>query len=224
MSPTIVKVINVLIKVKIEHLTFLSVRALADLAWYVNRCERKRITGALIEIGSALGGSSLVMASAKNTSRSLLIFDTFEGMPSPTEMDGDDARKRYETIITGKAKGFGKQQYYGYQSNLFDQIVYRFLKFGYPIQRNNIYLIKGLVEETLNITEPVALAHIDCDWYSPVKVSIERIAPFLSKGGRFIVDDYYHWSGAKKAVDEFLSSHPEFKLEYHSRIHLVKKW
>lgn len=194
-----------------------------DLAWYVNRCEREKIRGVIIEVGAALGGSSLIIASAKKTTRSFLIYDTFEGMPSPTEMDGDDAYSRFKIIITGKAKGLGKHQYYGYQPNLHKQIIDRFVDFGFPIEENNIQLIKGLVEETLEVTEPVALAHIDCDWYSPVKVSIERIAPFLSNGGRLIIDDYNHWSGAKKAVDEFLIRHPDFKIEHHSRLHLVKK-
>lgn len=223
MSSSLLKILNVLVKVKNEHLTFLGFNALLDLAWYVNRCEREKIRGVIIEVGAALGGSSLIIASAKKTTRSFLIYDTFEGMPSPTEMDGDDAYSRFKIIITGKAKGLGKHQYYGYQPNLHKQIIDRFVDFGFPIEENNIQLIKGLVEETLEVTEPVALAHIDCDWYSPVKVSIERIAPFLSNGGRLIIDDYNHWSGAKKAVDEFLIRHPDFKIEHHSRLHLVKK-
>jgi len=223
MSLLVLKILNVLVKVKIERLTFLGFRALFDLAWYVNCCEREKISGVIIEVGSALGGSSLVIASAKRQNRSFLIYDTFEGMPSPTEMDGDDAHARYEIITTGKAKGLGKQQYYGYQSNQIKKFMERFMDFGFSIEENNIKLIKGLVEETLKVDEPVALAHIDCDWYSPVKVSIERIVPFLSTGGRLIIDDYYHWSGAKKAVDEFLMGHPEFKIEHHSRLHLVKK-
>ncbi len=222
MTLNIIKTILTIREVKRRCLTFLSYRALFDLAFFVNYYEGSSIKGNLIEVGAALGGSSIAIASAKSKKRVFMIYDTFEGMPPPGEMDGEDAHRRYETITGGKAKGFGNKPYYGYQLNLLDQLRYRFQEFGLPTLENNIHLIKGYVEETLFVDEPVAMAHIDCDWYSPVKVSLDRIEPFLIVGGRFIIDDYDHWSGAKRAVNEFLDEHNNFKIERHSRIHLVK--
>jgi asparagine synthase (glutamine-hydrolysing) len=60
----------------------------------------------------------------------------------------------------------------------------------------------------MSISSPVALAHIDVDWYDPVKTCLTRIFPFLAVGGSMIVDDYYSWGGAKKATDEFLATIP----------------
>ena len=37
--------------------------------------------------------------------------------------------------------------------------------------------------------------HIDCDWYEPVMLCLERLHPLLSPGGYVIADDYFDWEG-----------------------------
>lgn len=71
-----------------------------------------------------------------------------------------------------------------------------------------MHLVKGLFEETIRPTEPIALAHIDGDWYESVEVCLERVWPVLAVGGPMVIDDYAHWSGCRSAVDEFLASNP----------------
>jgi asparagine synthase (glutamine-hydrolysing) len=56
----------------------------------------------------------------------------------------------------------------------------------------------------MKITQPVAFAHIDVDWYEPVMFCLQHIAPNLVVGGRIIFDDYHCWGGCRKAVDEYL--------------------
>ena len=56
----------------------------------------------------------------------------------------------------------------------------------------------------MKIDGPVAFAHVDVDWYEPVKTSLERIFPNLTVGGSIILDDYHDWGGCRKATDEFL--------------------
>ncbi|MGH3995778.1 MAG: TylF/MycF/NovP-related O-methyltransferase, partial [Pseudonocardiaceae bacterium] len=71
--------------------------------------------------------------------------------------------------------------------------------------------------------EPVALAHVDADWYESVKTCLERIVPRLVEGGAIVLDDYDSWSGAKTATDEYLAAHPGLlRLERRSRVHLVR--
>lgn len=216
------KVVTTILKVKLKHLTFLGLKPLLELSYFCQYNEKMKIPGIIIETGAALGGSSLVIAASKHQSTPLLVYDVFERIPPPGEKDGQDAHNRFKVILSGKAKGLGKQPYYGYMGDLLPKVKEQFEKFGYPVNENNIHLIKGLIEETLEVNNPVSLAHIDCDWYSPVKTSLERISPLMSIGGRFIIDDYDHWSGAKKAVDEFLSSSQDFRTERYSRLHLVK--
>lgn len=95
------KIIWVIYKVKTSGLSFLETRALWELAYFSRYNEKKQIPGIIIEAGAALGGSSLVLAAAKNRYRPLFIYDTFERIPPPGEKDGEDAHKRFLTIIKG---------------------------------------------------------------------------------------------------------------------------
>lgn len=38
-----------------------------------------------------------------------------------------------------------------------------------------------------------------------MKVSLQWIVPKLSIGGAIVIDDYYDWSGCRKAVDEYFA-------------------
>ncbi len=66
-----------------------------------------------------------------------------------------------------------------------------------------------MFQDTITGDEPVALAHIDGDWYESVRTCLERIGPRLSPGGVMVIDDYFYWSGCRTAVDEFLAKHPD---------------
>ena len=74
---------------------------------------------------------------------------------------------------------------------------------------------RGWFNETfpkVNVPQ-VALAHIDCDFYEPTKLCLEKWYPVLSPGGFMQFDDYDSFSGCRRAVDEFLAAHPELKME-----------
>ncbi len=87
----------------------------------------------------------------------------------------------------------------------------------------NVHLIKGLFEDTLICKQPVALAHIDCDWYDSVMVCLERIVPMLTPGGVLVIDDYEHWSGCREAVEEYFKDKKEqFSFVKKSRLHIIK--
>ena len=49
----------------------------------------------------------------------------------------------------------------------------------------------------------MSLAHVDVDWYEPVKTSVERIWPRLLPHGAIVFDDYADYSGCRRAVDEY---------------------
>jgi len=68
-----------------------------------------------------------------------------------------------------------------------------------------VHFWPGLFEETLRIDEPIALAHIDCDWYDSVKLCLERITPNVVPGGVLVIDDYRDWVGCRRAVDEYFA-------------------
>lgn len=212
-------------RIRRKGLSFLSLQALFDLGLAMVEIQERKVPGIVVEIGVALGGSAILLTSIKERERPLYLYDTFEMIPPPNEMDGEDAHERYYVIRSGQAQGLVPgEKYYGYIENLFERVKDSLENFGFPIETNNIVLIKGLVEETMKIDHPVALAHIDCDWYSPVKCSLEHVVPHLSSGGRVIIDDYYHWSGARKAVDDFFANYDmnNYQIQHLSRLHIVK--
>ena len=59
----------------------------------------------------------------------------------------------------------------------------------------------------------VAILHVDGDFYQSVKISLEKWASLMSKGGYIQIDDYDSFSGCRKAVDEFLASRPDLTLQ-----------
>ena len=91
-----------------------------------------------------------------------------------------------------------------------------------PADERNVELVKGLFEDTIDLDAPVALAHLDGDWYESTMTCLERIAPLLVPGGRIVFDDYYYWSGCRRAVDEYFADRDGFTLEHRARLHVVR--
>lgn len=91
------------------------------------------------------------------------------------------------------------------------------------MKENNIYLKKGLYEDTLNVDLPVSLAHLDCDRYNSVLTCLTRIEPHLVRGGALVVQNY--WPGGRKAVDEYFRARNknEFRFEQKAALYIVKK-
>ena len=149
------------------------------------------VPGALVECGTARGGSAALMgltAQYLEADRTVWVFDTFEGIPPPTTADPD-----WQIA----------QQYTGSFRASVSEVKALLNQLGI-IQRYK--MIKGLLQETLPTcgVEAIALLHLDCDWYESVRCCLEHLYDRVSPGGIIQIDDYGHWQGAKKAVDEFL--------------------
>lgn len=214
----------VLYGVRKEALTYLNLPALLDLYTAVKEIEQKGTEGAILECGCALGGSALVITAAKAATRTFRVYDAFGMIPPPSERDGRDAQERYELIRAGLSPGLKGRTYYGYQENLYETVVDTFQRYGFDLARERIELIKGLYQDVLSVNEPIALLHLDSDWYDSVMVCLTRVVPHLAPGGRIIVDDYDEWSGCRRAIHDFFSNHPEkdrFQFEMHARLHIL---
>jgi O-methyltransferase len=192
-------------EVRNRNLTYLSQDRLVSVAHLILRVERNNIPGDIIEAGCALGGSAILLSALKSQSRGIKVYDVFGMIPEPSEKDGTDVQERYKEIVSGKSRGIGGDAYYGYAPDLKMQVVESFSSFGMQLSENNIELIEGLIQETLRIDSLVSLAHIDVDWYESVMISLLNIEPKLSAGGSIVIDDYYDWSGCRRAVDEYFS-------------------
>ena len=219
------KVPKIIKEVKIDSFTYLSKTNLNDLYKEVIKLENKNIKGIIIEAGCALGGSAIVIATAKSNSRPLYVYDTFSMIPSPSNQDGIDVQKRYNIIRSGHSSGIDGNRYYGYEENLFAKVMSNFQKHNVAVDNinNNIHLVRGLFKDTLYPNNDVALAHIDCDWYESVMICLERIAPHLISGGVLVIDDYDAYSGCKKAVDEYFSNKNQYEFIRRSKLHIIRR-
>lgn len=164
------------------------------------------IDGAFVECGVWKGGSSMAMAHALirmgSERRDLYLYDTFSGMTAPSDVDisihGEAAHQRFsETKISDDASDWCLSPLEEVKQNLFNT--------GYD--KEKIHLIKGRVEDTIpkNIPDKIALLRLDTDWYESTKHELVHLFPLLAPNGVLIIDDYGHWEGARKAVDEYLS-------------------
>jgi O-methyltransferase len=162
------------------------------------------IPGAIVECGVWRGGSMMAAALTLQrlgaTDRDLYLYDTFAGMPPPSEADTTRSGERAADLL---AQNDDSSHIWAIAS--LEDVREAVLSVGYPQER--IHFVEGLVEETLpaNAPEQIALLRLDTDWYASTKHELEHLYPRLSPGGVLIVDDYGHWQGARRAVDEYFA-------------------
>ena len=192
-------------RIKSEGLTYIETDGLIIIKKVIKEIETKKVPGHFIETGCALGGSAVLIGLAKNKERSFFVYDVFDMIPPPTEKDGEDVKDRYKVIKSGSSKGINNNKYYGYEKDIKSKVIDTLCSYGLDLNNNNIILVEGLYQNTLVINEPVAFAHIDCDWYESVMTCLMQITPNLSMQGVMIIDDYYCWSGCKTATDEYFA-------------------
>ena len=159
-----------------EHLTFLTDDQLGSLVACVRWRRRPAVArGSSSKAGTAQGGSAIAMALAKATERPLEVYDVFGMIPPPTEEDGPDVRERYQRIVAGEARGLAEgEEYYGYRDDLLAEVTASFARHGVPVDEHRVTLVRGLFQDTLTGTGPVALAHVDGDWYDSTTTCLSR--------------------------------------------------
>lgn len=165
--------------------------------------EANKEPGIIIEAGCARGGSAILLCATKSRHRPLFVYDVFGELPPPSAKDGEDLRGRYAVIASGKAEESGGRRHYSYEPDLYEQVKNAFSELGHPVGERTVSLIQGPVQDTLEVSDSVCLAHIDVDWYEPVMACLERIVPKMSRRGAVVVHAYLDWSGSRKAVDEY---------------------
>lgn len=187
-------------------------RAMADRLRRVNilrlvqRLDRERIPGALAECGVARGGVAGLLgakAEAGPIRRDVWLFDSFVGLPEPTAQDGAPA------IRLAHNRGEGKLEPIGECVGTLED-VRGFLFDDCHLREDRIHLVEGWFQNTLPsyAGDPIALVHVDGDWYESVRVCLEALWPFVVPGGYVVMDDYGHWEGARRATREFLAKQP----------------
>ncbi len=198
--------------------------ALIDAVRY---CEARGLPGALAECGVWLGGSVLAMILTLQElagEREIYLFDTFTGMSAPTEDDVSPyERPALETWQEAhRAQRLPWEGLFDPRAFNLEAVRSRLMDTGYPSEL--LHFVPGPVEDTLPERAPdqLALLRLDTDWYSSTRHELVHLFPRLTPGGVLIVDDYGHWEGAQRAVDEFFASeHPPVllnRVDYTARV------
>lgn len=198
-----------------RRLTYLHPSKLRHIERCLHETMSASVPGDIIEFGVALGGSTVLLAQEASTERRFYGLDVFGMIPEPTSAKDDaKSKRRYRDIVERRSVGIGGDPYYGYRSDLYEHACAQLRHYGTPMDGDRIRLVQGLFEEswpTLDVG-PVAFAHIDCDWYDPVKFCLGETARRLSPGGVIVIDDYHDYDGCRTAVDEFIGGNPGFEL------------
>lgn len=100
----------------------------------------------------------------------------------------------------------GKNEKVRWCQDSIDEVKSNMSKTGYPCSR--IQIIEGDVQLTIpNTLMPaqISILRLDTDWYASTLHELHHLFPLVVPGGFVVVDDYGHWQGAQRAVDEYLS-------------------
>lgn len=208
-----------------EAFTMTTMERLLTLDETVDYVTRKNVQGDIVECGVWRGGSAMMMAKSLvrhgDKSRDLYLYDTYEGMSEPTAEDvsllGSAAQKKYSSTV--------KDGHSDWCYASLEDVTKNMSSTGYD--KDKIHYIKGKVEETIPSTLPerIAVLRLDTDWYESTKHEMEHLYPRLVSGGVLIIDDYGHWQGARKAIDEYFALHGGrpfmHRIDYSGRV-LIK--
>lgn len=182
--------------------TMTSPERIAALVNAVRYVDRHKIAGAIVECGVWRGGSSMAAALAHpGRTRDLYLYDTFEGMSVPTEHDADLSGRSAADRLAAEPRTSGTWAVAGV-----DVVRRNMASTGYPADR--VHYVQGKVEDTIPEEMPgqIAILRLDTDWYESTRHELEHLVPLVAPGGVLIIDDYGHWIGARKAVDEWLDT------------------
>jgi O-methyltransferase len=191
---------------KVKPFTMTSPERVIGLCDAVRYVTTNGIEGAIVECGVWRGGSSmaaaLMLADLGAADRDLYLFDTFEGMSAPGELDrrARDAAPA-DQLLASSAKD---DKVWAYSP--LDEVRKNLASTGYPIER--VTFVQGKVEDTIpgHAPDKIALLRLDTDWYESTRHELEHLFPRLVPGGVLIIDDYGAWEGARRAVDEYLAA------------------
>lgn len=164
------------------------------------------VQGDLAEFGTWKGGNSFAMLLAQREAYGKIVkpvwmFDSFEGLPDADERDGP-AAIQYQQDTTSP-------DYFDNCTAPLAGVQAAITSFGFGA--DEAIVVPGWFDATIPTRKAdlqlrgLSMLRIDCDWYEPVKLVLDEVAPTVSEQGTIILDDYYTWDGCAKATHDYLS-------------------
>jgi hypothetical protein len=152
-----------------------------------------KLGGSMAEVGVYRGGTARVIREADAT-RSLHLFDTFEGLPEPAETD--------TKFLWGR---FRKGQFSYSLENVR----------SYLGDCHKVHFHKGLFPATGEAVkdEKFSFVHADVDLYASTWGLLDFFYPRLLRGGIIVSHDFATCRGVREAIEEFFKDLPEPVIE-----------
>ena len=199
--------------------------AMYVLSQAILRAKTKKLDGDFVECGIWRGGNVLLLKLLNDhyqLNKSIFAFDTFDGMTTPSKFDIDFQNISAEEQLNKNDKLEDKKNIHCYSE--LETVKKNISKYT---NLNNIRFVKGPVEKTLldieNLPEKISVLRLDTDFYESTKIELKVLYPKLVQGGVLIIDDYGHWKGAQKAVDEFFDEKKWLHMINNSARYLIKE-
>lgn len=183
-----------------------SAERLIALCDAVDHVHRHQIQGDIVECGVWRGGSMMAVAKTlvdmNDTQRRLWLYDTFDGMSEPGDSDVDHAGNDAANLLANQDK---QDSHSIWCRSPLDEVRQNIAATGYPVDKTRY--VQGKVEESIPDETPdsISLLRLDTDWYESTMHELVHLYPRLTTGGVLIIDDYGHWQGCRRAVDEYFA-------------------
>ena len=206
---------------KVKPYSMTSVERITDLYNSLEYIRINNIDGDIVECGVWKGGNVIGIIEYLKyhniVDKNVWLYDTFEGMTTPEEIDVDLNNNKASSILesvlcysplTEVKQNLSKSEF----------------------DNDKLKFIVGDVSETLlienNKPDKISLLRLDTDWYKSTKDELIQLYPKLINDGVLIIDDYGHWRGSKTATDEFFKENnisvEIIKIDY-TGVKIIKK-
>jgi O-methyltransferase len=179
--------------------SMIGLRRMDNLQHCVSTVIQEGVPGDLIETGVWRGGACIFMRAVLkaygDTSRTVWVADSFQGLPRPNAaaFPADTGDTLHE--LGGLGVGV-------------DQVRHNFERYG--LLDDRVQFLVGWFKDTLTTAplDKLAVVRLDGDMYESTIQAIEALYPKLSPGGFCIVDDFgSHVSQAQQAVHDYRAAH-----------------
>lgn len=165
------------------------------------------VPGVYVECGVAAGAQIIVMHAAA-PGKIIYAFDSFEGIPLPSNRDDQMPGIRILTDAEINAlPDPGKQSLESSgATSVSEYDFWQHIDAMFGQKKHSIKAIKGWFEETVakSDTGPIAILRLDGDLYNSTFVCLQHLFERVINGGCVIIDDW-ELPGCRAACDEYFS-------------------
>src|ERR1051325_3620356 len=152
-----------------------------------------KVDGDVCEFGVAQGATSALLANElRTTTRHLWLYDSFEGLPKPTDKD---------VLLDDEFHLGDIRAYEGMFKSSEHEVRERVDHANFDETR--LHIVAGFIDRVTTFPDRIAFAYVDFDFYEPIAHALRVVDERMPAGGAMMIDDYGFFSaGAQTAVDE----------------------